>query len=278
MKQVLIATALLAAFGAAQAVTTVGDTTATTSTNAPVLINVGGSDLDGPTHGPYGAPGIGEGASGTRISLQGIESFTRKTAKDVTVTASGVSKTFTYHQLLGGFQHPNVPGAPTAPTSVDLNGIKVPLDTQKVYFGIASKETATSGTYVHQAWYVGDKDGYVVPTIATSYATVGLLGLQGTSGSSLVTLQGTLNLAVSGGTASTLNGSLSGDGNTLQINTNVNATAGTFSGTSTLSHPTSSNLGGAVSGQFFGSGNNSAVAGIADGGDVYRAAFGGIKQ
>lgn len=265
MQKTLIAIAMLAAFGAAQAVTTEGFAT------GPNYIEVGGATIGG-FHGPLGAPAIGEYGAGARISLQSIEPFTGAG----TVSSGGVA--FQKFQLLAGFNHPTAPGAPTEPTTVAMNGVKVPQISQQVYFGLATKETATPGQYAHQAWYVGDRDGYAVPGSTTNYAAVALLGLSGTSGSGLKTLVGTVQYDQVSNIVKSTGSHLTNGTDTLQITSSA-ISGGAFGGSSAYSGAAGTGTGN-LNGKFFGSGATSALAGVAQGtsGTAYSAAFGGIRN
>lgn len=265
MKKTLVAAAILAVIGAAQAQTynAQGDTTDAT------IIKTGGATVS--FHGPIGAPGIA--LDGTNyISLQSIDAFSYK---DSATAPSGVA--FRRYQLLG-YSH----AGPGGTVSTDLNWFKVPAISQGVYFGLATNPGTPSQS---AAFYVGDKTGYAVPTSTTNYAATGLLALAGTAGTNPIVLQGALQYDVSAGTLNTTGSGLSGKalngtGGTYNLNiaTSVNATAGTFTGTSTLSGAAAG--AGTADGQFFGSGTTSAVAGVAKGnsGAAYSAAFGGIKN
>ncbi|VCU69154.1 hypothetical protein PIGHUM_01214 [Pigmentiphaga humi] len=293
MKHTVIALAILAASGAAQAQTVSGSVN-----TGSQLVVVGGATIGG-FHGPLGAPGIGaydgdnDPTNDQLISLQSIEPFTRQTTLDV--VEGGL--TFAYYQLPSGFAHPPVPGGGTPPaTTVDMNGVKVPNLTKNVYFGMASSGTAGVGTVEHEAWFVGDTTGRVLPAAATNYATVALLGLTGATtndGTSLDVLQGTLSLGTpTGGAASTasLTGTLSKSATSQYLDINAVATlsgagAGTFAGNATYYVTTPVAANGTTSGQFFGNASSttpgtdgSALAGVASGsylGTDYVASFGG---
>lgn len=287
MKKSLIAVAAFAAFGAAQAQTydgwgeVVGDT----------LIQVGGSPFSSGIHGPLGAPAIGQ-AGGTMISLQGIEFLTFQN----THVTSG-SHDFEVHQLLAGFVHPGTP-PPAPPTTVDMNGLKVPemenlLDDEdparNVYFGLATAEIGTSGVYEQQAWYVGDREDFVMPTGNTVYDAAAMLARPDTPGNAPIILTGTLALTYVGANATIAStGTHFTDQyseHTLEIYSGTVSGSGTFGGTSEYTFDDGDvylNSDGGLSGRFFGGGSayNSAVAGIASGsGDIdYVASFGGIEQ
>ncbi|MGC3987372.1 MAG: hypothetical protein QM777_23085 [Pseudorhodoferax sp.] len=277
MKKTLIAAALLAAFANAQAFQSEGATTGGGTASGGVL-DVGPTTFpDGHFHGPNGAPGVGflNPSPGYIISLQSIDSFSYKG----TVTPAG-GAAFRRYQLLN-YTHTGPGGGGTI--STDFNWFKIPTISQQVYFGIATNPGTT--THTHDAFYVGDRTGHVVPTATTNYATVAVLAVPGTSSTALYNnLTGNLRYDVTAGTLKTATttgvvSTLSGSGQTLAINANVNAAAGTFSGTS--QHNGGTSVGSSVNGKFFGSGTTSAVAGIAKGGSgsgAYVASFGGIKQ
>ncbi|RMX03459.1 hypothetical protein D8I35_16380 [Corticibacter populi] len=244
MKKTVIATALLAVVGVASAFDSVGETTKS-------FLNVGGSTFaDTHFHGPNGAPGVG--FADYVISLSSI-SFS--------ALQVGSESGFNRYQLLG-YTHPGVDGI----ENYNFNWAQVPTGNQEVYFGLVTN-TDSSDT---AAFYVGDRTGWAIPTSNTSYTTVALVETTG-NGSSPAVLQGTLNLV--NGNLNTAGAGLTDGTNTLVINTAVNAGAGTFSGTSAYNSDS-----GTASGAFFGSGSSSAVAGVADGGSAYQAAFGGIAQ
>lgn len=265
MKKTLVAAAMLAVIGAAQAQTynAQGDTTDDT------IIKTGGATVS--YHGPIGAPGIALDGTNT-ISLQSIDAFSYK---DSAFAPSGVA--FRRYQLLG-YSH----AGPGGTVSTDLNWFKVPAISQGVYFGLATNPGTPNQS---AAFYVGDKTGYTAPSSTTTYAATGLLAVAGTAGTNPIVLTGTLQYDTSAGQLNTTGTGLSGkalDGTgstyNLTIATSVNATAGTFNGSSSLSGGASGT--GTANGQLFGSGTTSAVAGVAKGnaGAAYSAAFGGIKN
>lgn len=271
MKRIAIAAALLAAFGAAQA-----QSEGSTTNNAKY--RAGGSTFPtGHFHGPFGAPGIGfAGASGYVISLQSIDSFSYKGSDTVSGNA------FRRYQLLGYSHSDPANGNITA----NFNWYKVPAISQQVYFGLVTD--TVPATPVHDAFYVGDRTGYAVPTVNTSYAAAGLLAVPATSASDPVKLAGTLSLTAAGA-PSLLSGSLSGSNtatpavvHTLSVSaTNFTTIVGGFTGTSTYSRTGGGSGAGSAEGKFFGSGATSALAGIAKGGsgaNAYVASFGGIKN
>ncbi|KAF1047391.1 hypothetical protein [Xylophilus sp.] len=274
MKKTLIAAALFAVFGAAHAYDSVG-----TSTNNNI-VQVGGSTFaDTHFHGPNGAPGVGfvETSSGAGdgfiISLQSINPYSYK---DSSTTSGGVA--FQRYQLLG-YTHEDPEEGGTV--STNFNWFKVPTISQQVYFGIATNDPTSSTARRDAAFEVGDQTGCVVPNSATSYATAGFLVPSGYTSTTPIILTGTLNLAVSGTTATSLSGDLSGSSYNLNIAANtINSTAGTFSGDSTLSGAATGS--GTSSGHFYGSGTTSAVAGVAasdaTSATAYVASFGGIKN
>lgn len=280
MRKTLIATAVLLAAAAAQA-----QSPAVGSTTNNAVYQAGATTFpDGHFHGPNGAPGVGfAGAGGYIISLQSIDPYTG----NGTVSVPGTTVVFNRYQLLGythagpggtitaNFNWARVAGAKSQASAAD------PIVDRRVYFGLVTDTVGT--TPVHDAFYTGDPTDRVVPTVTTNYAAVAFLAVPTTSASApevltgnlrYDTAAGTLKTATTAGAASTLtNGSYS-----LGIDTAVSGA--TFSGTSSFSGPGAASGSGNASGQFFGSGNGSAVAGIAKGssGAAYVASFGGIKN
>ncbi|WP_133490497.1 MULTISPECIES: hypothetical protein [Alcanivorax] len=266
MKKAVLMTALMVAVTGAQAVTL------QSGTAGPDIVDVGGATIGG-FHGPLGAPAIGVHDSGELISLQSIESFTFHDY----VTSEGVD--FAHHQLAPGFIHTN-PQPGEEALGIGMDGIKIPDVGKDVYFGLASVEGTSANQ--HQAWYVGDQDGFVLPTSSTDYAAVALLALPTTSVNSPEILTGELTLNVSG--TSSLSGTLTNGSGATQNNLLIQATGNdAFSGTSTYYVGTGSapSSNGSVTGHFFGNGStgNSALAGVAEGNSVdYVASFGGVQK
>lgn len=262
MKKTLVAAAMLALIGAAQAQTY----NAQGGTTDDTIIKTGGATVS--YHGPIGAPGIALDGTNT-ISLQSIDAFSYK---DSATTSGGVA--FRRYQLLG-YSH----AGPGGTVSTDLNWFKVPAISQGVYFGLATNPGTPNQS---AAFYVGDKTGYSVPTSTTNYAATGLLAVASTTGTTPIVLQGALQYdAVNGKVVTTgtgLTGTPQGGGSSYTLSIDTTVSGGSFSGNSTLSGAASGT--GSASGQFFGSGTTSAVAGVAKGtsGAAYSAAFGGIKN
>ena len=210
MKKTLMFAALLAA-GFAQAQTVVSDTTDPSNN----IVYVGASDVNAGPH-TSGKPGVGV-VAGEIINLGGILAYTNTNNP---TSYGGYS--FAKYQL-NGYSHVEDGGT----ISTNFNWFKVPAITQEVYFGIATEGAGTSSA--HAGFAVGDQTGFVVPSTATTYATAGLLALDGSA--AITTLQGDLTLAAGYGS---LTGTLSGSGYTLGISA-ASSSTGTFSGSSSLS-------------------------------------------
>lgn len=263
MRKSLIAVALLAAFGAAQA-EIAGDSTDWG------IVQPGESVVNGGPH-TAGHPGIGVDGSGNDvIDLAGIGPFSYK---DSLTTSSGIAFDRFYFP---GYTHSDPDGGII---STNLNWFQVPTGSQEVYFGIA---TNPGSSHQHAGFYVGDKTGTVVPTATTNYAAVGYLATPDLDSSSLIVLTG--DLQYSSGTVKSIGNHLQGNGYTLEVG---NITPGVLLndvsnlGTSSVTNPNTGFSGtGKAAGDLFGSGNGSAVAGVAKGtdGDAYVASFGGIKN
>ncbi|MEJ2800831.1 hypothetical protein EC845_0701 [Comamonas sp. BIGb0124] len=254
MKKTLMFAALLAA-GFAQAQTVVSDTTDPSNN----IVYVGASDVNAGPH-TSGKPGVGV-VAGEIINLGGILAYTNTNNP---TSYGGYS--FAKYQL-NGYSHVEDGGT----ISTNFNWFKVPAITQEVYFGIATEGAGTSSA--HAGFAVGDQTGFVVPSTATTYATAGLLALDGSA--TITTLQGDLTLAAGYGS---LTGTLSGSGYALGISA-ASSSTGTFSGSSSLSGNGASGTGNS-SGHFYSSGTTSAIAGVANGtsGTSYVAGFGGVAK
>lgn len=254
MKKTLMFAALLAA-GFAQAQTVVSDTTDPSNN----IVYVGASDVNAGPH-TSGKPGVGV-VAGEIINLGGILAYTNTNNP---TSYGGYS--FAKYQL-NGYSHVEDGGT----ISTNFNWFKVPAITQEVYFGIATEGAGTSSA--HAGFAVGDQTGFVVPSTATTYATAGLLALDGSA--AITTVQGDLTLAAGYGS---LTGTLSGSGYTLGISA-ASSSTGTFSGSSSLSGNGASGTGNS-SGHFYSSGATSAIAGVANGtsGTSYVAGFGGVAK
>lgn len=264
MKKTMIAAALLATFGFAQA-QIVGDTTSST------IVQVGPSTVNAGPHKPN-KPGVG--VDGTSIiDLAGIDTFSYKGT-----TTSGTTA-FRRYQLLG---YSHTPSGGT-PVTTNFNWFKVPTITQEVYFGIATNPGTTSA---HAGFYVGDRTGYAVPTSNTNYAAVGYVASPTDSSTALVPLTGTLALTVSGSAPTLLEGTLSQGAGASKQNLVISATdfttkgPGSFAGDATYYKGTGAApaVNGSADGKFFGGAGSSAIAGKASGtyaGSAYVAGFGG---
>lgn len=261
-KKALLATALLAAFGAANAFNAQG-----ASTKNAIVTTGGSTFANTHFHGPNGAPGVGflgtNGQPQFIISLQSISLSSLQTGTPA--NESGFTRYY-----LPGYTHTGPGGGGSVETQ--FNWAQVPTtgtQAKQVYFGLATNATGAEGAPAGTAaFYVGDRDGFVTPASNTNYATVALLSQpSATSGASPTVLQG--NLALVPGVS--LTGNLTGAG-TLNINaTSVNANG--FSGASSYNGAT-----GETSGQFFGGGtSSSALGGIANGSN-YVASFGGVAR
>jgi len=174
MKKTLMFAALLAA-GFAQAQTVVSDTTDPSNN----IVYVGASDVNAGPH-TSGKPGVGV-VAGEIINLGGILAYTNTNNP---TSYGGYS--FAKYQL-NGYSHVEDGGT----ISTNFNWFKVPAITQEVYFGIATEGAGTSSA--HAGFAVGDQTGFVVPSTATTYATAGLLALDGSA--AITSLQGDLTLA-----------------------------------------------------------------------------------
>lgn len=255
MKKTLIVAALFSAFAAQAQVTGA-------STNTGVVY-VGASTVVGGPHSA-GKPGVGVDTAGNIIDLGGIAAYTGNGSQAV----SGV--TFSKYKL-DGYQHVDEGGT----VSTNFNWFRIPSVasagvSREVYFGLAT-EPATGA---QAAFYVGDRTSYAVPTSNTNYATVAYLA--GASGTDVLTgnlrydTAGTLKTATTAGGAATLISPTTAA--TLGIDTTV--TGGVFTGSSSYNSTVAT---GSASGQFYGAGTTSAVAGTASG-TGYVAAFGGIRN
>jgi len=279
MKQTLIALAILAVSGAAQA-----QTYEVVSDKAGVvnLVNLGPTTVGG-FHGPIGAPGIAAAGTSDYISLQSIESFTHVSALDQTLAGTSTNWVFTYHQLAPGFIHTEPEHEGEEPLAVGLDGIKIPGLAKSVYFGIASADSATPGLVDHQAWYVGDKKDRVLPSSSTDYVGVALVATPSTAVNAPSVLPG--QLTVSSG-ATSISGQFTAGSGTGKQTLEIAATGGAaFSGTAKYyvgtTAPGATN--GTSQGQFFGdaAANASALAGVASGtylGTGYVASFGARQK
>ncbi|WP_159916580.1 hypothetical protein [Pantoea sp. 18069] len=256
MKKTLIAAALFSVFAAQAQVTG-----ASTNTG---IVYVGASTVVGGPHSA-GKPGVGVDTAGNIIDLGGIAAYTGNGSQAV----SGV--TFSKYKL-DGYQHVDEGGT----VSTNFNWFRIPSVAsagvaREVYFGLAT-EPATNA---QAAFYVGDRTNYAVPTSNTNYATVAYLAAPGFSPTHVLTgnlrydTAGTLKSETSAGVWSPLTSTTT---TALGINTNVNASTGTFTGSSTYGGVT-----GTAKGEFYGAGTTSAVAGTASG-TGYVAAFGGIRN
>ncbi|CAM4308497.1 hypothetical protein [Kerstersia similis] len=283
MKHVILASALIAIFGAAQAQTvppfnSVGNTTSDLPDNQAPL-RVGGATLTG-FHGPLDAPGIGFNDSSRPdgyyiISLQSINNFSANGS------VSSAGKIFNQYRL-NGYAHAGNP--PTGPAiSTNFNWGKVNASARQVYYGIATDHADSKPTRVDTAFEVGDNIGFVVPVAKTEYAAAGFVALASRAASvAPTTLTGTLTLEAN---YQSLHGELARTDGTggLEISANnINATAGTFDGTS---HYTNTALGyiidGTTKGHFYSSGDTSSLAGVASGSnsaDSFVASFGATKK
>ena len=267
MRTAALAIALLATYSTSHAApsdyTVVG-----ASSGNPVVV---GPATFGDTHfhGPEGAPGLGSTGSSNRISLESITLdppgyFGFSTYQDST-TLSGHE--FRRYQVTGFVNDPNHPTVSTT-----LNWYKVPTNNGiQAYYGTWTRPATGSTSQQNQAWFVGDKTGTAVPTVNTTYVATGIVNTSSTTASSPILVSGTLGLD-HGFAPANLYGTLSDGTNNLTVDVDISGTA--FSGTSSFNSAT-----GTASGEFFSSGTNSSIAGIAVGtGGSYHAAFGGIKQ
>lgn len=266
MKKAIIASALLAVFGAASAFDASGG-----ATNESIVI-VGGSTLSG-FHGPVGAPGIG--FIGADEQPQFVISLSSISLPMLEVSSSEIGRYY-----LPGYPHAE-PGEEPGPTiNTAFNWAQVPTGAEEIYFGLATNDANAThaGT---AAFYVGDREGYQAPANGTSYAVSGLLASSdSTSGASPVELTGALSLNADN---SALSGNLASENNVenLIINANtVDTDQGVFSGgVIYVGELAGYDANGSVNGQFYGSGSSAALAGIVNGGDAgYVASFGGIAQ
>lgn len=282
MKHIILASALIAIFGTAQAQTvppfnSVGNTTSTLpDSQAP--LRVGGATLTG-FHGPLDAPGVGFNDPSRPtghyiISLQSINNF----STNGSITTGG--KTFNQYRL-NGYAHANDPSAPAIETN--FNWGKVNASARQVYYGIATDHADDLLTRVDTAFEVGDNIGFVVPVAKTEYAAAGFVALASRAASvAPTTLTGTLTLDAG---HTRLHGELArADGMAgLDLNaTNIDASAGTFSGQASY---VDTALGyiveGTTKGHFYSSGDTSSVAGVASGSnsaDSFVASFGATKK
>ncbi len=264
MKKISVAIALLAAMGAANAYNSIGGVTGNDT-----FLRVGPTTST-TFHGPQYAPGIGLGAGETwYISLQSI-------SLPYPGISVGQVNGFERYQLLDYVHTPVEPDPQTE--NYNFNWLQVPTANAsastalKVFFGTVTQKSDDST----QAFYVGDRDGFIMPAGATTYDAAGILVANGTDGSSPITLSGTLDL---NSAVTKLTGSLNATGHTLEINKNnvinVDAIAGTFNGDATYN---ATNYPSSVSGHFYGSGADSSLAGTVNGNSDFQAAFGGITQ
>ncbi|MGO3742281.1 hypothetical protein [Kerstersia sp.] len=269
MKKISVAIALLAAMGAANAYDSVGGVT-----DNDTFLRVGPATSTG-FHGPEGAPGIGLGGQENWIiSLQSI-------SLPYPGISAGQVNGFARYQLVDYAHAPVDPNNPDPQTeNYNFNWLQVPTANAsaatalKVFFGAVTQKSNNHT----QAFYVGDRNGFAMPTGATTYDAAGLLVPSGTDGSSPITLSGTLNLDAA---VKVLTGSLADTSanHTLAINaggaTNVQSGPGTFNGDATYNGVDYTN---SVDGHFYGSGNDSSLAGTVNGGNDFQAAIGGIKK
>ncbi|CAM3803395.1 hypothetical protein EV679_0223 [Kerstersia gyiorum] len=282
MKHVILASALIAIFGAAQAQTvppfnSVGSTTSDLPDNQAPL-RVGGSTLTG-FHGPLDAPGIGfndpsRPAGYYIISLQSINNF----SPNGSITTDG--KTFSQYRL-NGYSHADDPSGPVI--STNFNWGKVNASARQVYYGIATDHADNTSTRVDTAFEVGDNIGFVVPVAKTEYAAAGFVALASRAASvAPTTLTGTLTLEAN---YQSLHGELArADGLAgLDVSaTNIDASAGTFSGqASYVDTQVGYIIDGTTKGHFYSSGDTSSLAGVASGSnsaDSFVASFGATKK
>lgn len=258
MKKILIAAAVFSAFAAQAQVT--GH-----STNTGVVY-AGASTVNAGPH-TAGNPGVGVDAEGNIINLGGITRFTG----DGSQLVAGV--TFNKYKL-DGYQHID---PADGNVSTNFNWFRIPSVAsagvaREVYFGLATEPASGA----QAAFYVGDRTSYALPTSNTNYATVAYLSEAGgthvLTGNLRYDTAGTLNSATTAGVSAALTGTTTTS--TLGIDTTVNASTGSFSGNSRYN---STAVTGNATGEFYGAGTTSAVAGTATG-TGYVAAFGGIRN